>query len=79
MSKYINKSHKEIIIEVLEKTDQAIMDRFKQINAEIKTLEKEKNKIQSYSSLQIDDLDQKVKKLEKDWNDLMNRVYFNES
>ena len=79
MSKYINKSHKEIIIEVLEKTDQAIMDRFKQINAEIKTLEKEKNKIQSYSSLQIDDLDQKVKKLEKDWNDLMNRDYFNES
>ncbi|KKK46907.1 hypothetical protein LCGC14_3160510, partial [marine sediment metagenome] len=27
MSKYINKSHKEVIIEVLEKTDQAIMDR----------------------------------------------------
>ncbi|KKL78997.1 hypothetical protein LCGC14_2019290, partial [marine sediment metagenome] len=75
----INKSHKEIIIEVLEKTDQAIMDRFKQIDAEVKTLEKEKDKIQSYSSLQIDDLDQKVKKLEKDWNDLMNRVYFNES
>ena len=79
MSKYINKSHKEIIIEVLEKTDQAIMDRFKQINAEIKTLEKEKNKIQSYSSLQMDDLDQKIKKLEKDWDDLMDRVYFNES
>ncbi len=79
MSKYINKSHKEVIIEVLEKTDQAIMDRFKQIDAEVKTLEKEKDKIQSYSSLQMDDLDQKIKKLEKDWDDLMDRVYFNES
>jgi len=79
MSKYINKSHKEVIIEVLEKTDQAIMDRFKQIDAEIKTLEKEKDKIQSYSNSQIDDLDQKIKKLEKDWDDLMDRVYFNES
>ncbi len=79
MSKYINKSHKEVIIEVLEKTDQAMMDRIKQIDAETKTLEKEKNKIQSYSSLQMDDLDQKIKKLEKDWDNLMDRVYFDES
>ena len=80
----LNESHKSIINEVVKKTDQAIIDRFDQIESEIAELEGEKKEIRAELEIkqinlekEISELNAKIVTLQTSWNSLVNRVYYN--
>ncbi len=74
----LNLSNKDLINEILKKTDSATMDRFRQIDYELKSKNSEKEIIKGQKDTDIGNLDKDIKKLEKDRDDLIGRVYYSE-
>ncbi len=70
-------NNREIIIEFLEKTDPALIDRFKQITNEIKELQKELENLTTKFDVAKNGLEEQTNILEKERNGLIGRVFFN--
>ncbi len=73
----INLSHKELIVEILEKADPAIIDRFKDISKQIREHKKDADNLVIKIKVILEYLKTKIDVLVAEQEKLISKIFFN--
>ncbi len=73
----LNLSNIDLIVEILEKVDPTIIQRFKEISNQIREYQKETNNIISKNKVLIENLNTKIDVLVAEQEKIIGRVFFN--